>query len=169
MYKDENLDLYVNGKKIPDMTTRVKNVNHNADYSSRKRPFSRHKPLVINTPRTLEFSVYNKTEEIAESKKDYIQEHIGFNRIYRFEVRCRNYKVLHTSLKRLGITDEDLYAKLQMESTLFLLFDDLLERLIYFRRKRKKLNLVFELLKPKEKKRLPVENVSAGADVYRLG
>lgn len=167
-YKDETLDLYINGNRILDMTERVKGVSHNADYSSRKRPFSRHKPIICNKPHTLELCAYNKSEEIAESNKDYIQEHIGFNRIFRFEVRCRNYKVLHISLKRLGITDTDLYSRLQMESTLLLLYDDLLERLIYFRCKRRKLNLVYELLKPKAKKELPLEDVSAGADVYRL-
>ena len=96
------------------------------------------------------FTAYNKAKEIEESGKEY-QHQKGFLRHYRFEVRCSNYKRLHTSLKNLGLSDDELYARLQDEVTLYALFKDILDRLIYFRRGKKKVDLLSEMSKPREK------------------
>lgn len=147
MYKNEQYDLYINGRKVQTIEENVRNVTHIVGSSSRKRTFTHHTPLIKAEDGALGMAAYNKSEEIEKSGKQYIQEDCGFNRMYRFEVRCGSYKILKTTLSRLGINDEELYCKLQMKEVQAELFTDMLERLIYFRYKRKKIDLISELLK----------------------
>lgn len=158
LFKDETFGLYVNGRLIKSMTERIKSIQHLAANNTRKRAFADHAPIMKNKDKSLCFTAYNKAKEIEESGKEY-QRQKGFLRHYRFEVRCSNYKRLQTSLKNLGLSDDELYARLQDEGTLYALFKDILDRLIYFRRGKKKVDLLSEMSKPREKKQTGILNV----------
>lgn len=86
----------------------------------------------------LSFKAYNKEEEIAQSKKHYIIEDIGFIPKIRLEVSCRNHKSLKKTLDPLKITDETLFYNLTNESFLMDIFNHLLFRLIHFKHTKKR-------------------------------
>lgn len=147
LYKNNNYNLIVNRKKIENLNTIVKDVVHIAGNNNRKRPFANPTFYIHNDNHSLSLKAYNKTNEINQSSnKQYIVDNIGFNRLYRLEVSCANHKVIKKSLDMINLTDEELYSKLQDETTLILLFMNILDRLIRVQYKRKSLNILSVML-----------------------
>lgn len=86
--------------------------------------------------------VYNKTEEIKESGKDYIAEWDGIKgTIYRAEVRLKR-AALKDYLNSKGLTFEELYLNILNKERLLDLFLFYSDRLIRFRRGRDTINLL---------------------------
>lgn len=92
-----------------------------------------HKSIYIkNRERGLELNAYNKTKEIKDNGnyKDYIVDTLGFNEIYRLEVRC-NHKQLKDTLKAMNLTDEDvMYRAIIDKELLYDIYENLLNRLL---------------------------------------
>lgn len=147
-YKDENYDLIINGQVVQN--EKVKNVGGYAANNSRQRPFSKHEFLIYNKEKTLTMKCYDKAKEIEEeSHKQYI---IGDNAftgmtMYRLEMSCKNYKMLHKTLVALKISDEELYSCLGLDSKLIEIFNHLLWRIIRLRKGRKSFKLLEVALK----------------------
>ncbi len=136
LYKDETCVLLVNGRTIGSMDERVAAVVHIAGDNTRKRPLANPSFNIDNKDHSLTFKAYNKTKEIDDnSKKEYIRDNAGFNRLYRLEVSCGNHKMLKKSLESLEMREDDVYGLLQDEKTLRHIFIDFLNRLIRYRQK----------------------------------
>lgn len=91
----------------------------------------------------LELKYYNKGKEIEDRKfeKQYIIDKLGFKNIFRLEIRT-NHKKLKYSPDKLGLTDEDLYMRLEDKKVLFNLFRLLLYRVIRIEFKEKTYSLL---------------------------
>lgn len=140
--RNADYDLILNGTKESNMDEYITDIE--GSYSgSRKNPYKHKTFYVHNRDRTLEIRGYNKSLEIAEkSGKEYIERNAGFGGLYRLEVACKNHKQIMKTLHDLGIIyEEDLYAKLQLEEFLLLLFENFSRRLIRFTYKRKSYSL----------------------------
>lgn len=136
LYKNSEYNLIINGKKVEGVEQKVADVIHIAGNNTRKRPMANPMPIIKNSDGSLSLKAYNKTREIEdESHKDYISVAVGFARMYRFEVSCRNHKTLKPSLNRLGMSEVDLYTGLQNEDALSRLFCALLDRMIRVQKK----------------------------------
>ena len=119
LYKNSEYNLIINGKKVEGVEQKVADVIHIAGNNTRKRPMANPMPIIKNSEGSLSLKAYNKTREIEEeSHKDYITDAMRFARMYRFEVSCRNHKVLKPSLNKLGMSEVDLYTGLQNDDTL---------------------------------------------------
>ena len=138
LFKNPDYALVVNGKKITDVYEEVPDIAHIVGHTNRKRPFAHHSPVLKNSDGSLMMRSYDKSKEIAvESGKDYIADKAGFRRLYRLEVSMGNHKVITKNLKRLYLTDEELYERLQDERTLNSLFRSALNSLIRVSKGRK--------------------------------
>lgn len=88
---------------------------------------------ISSSEKDFSLAVYNKSEEIGESHKDYIAEWNGSLRtIYRAEVRLKR-SALRDYLEAKGVTFEDLYYKLFNKELLFSLFCFYSDKLLRFR------------------------------------
>ena len=148
-YKDLDYELLINGEVVDESC--VRGVGVYAGNNPRNRLFAKPSLDFANKNKTLTMKVYDKLKEIKEeSGKTYILEKDGFARIYRIEMTCKNHKVLHKSLVRLGLSDEDLYSKLDDHGTLQELFVDIMNRLVRLRKNRTVYNLLFHAIKDLE-------------------
>lgn len=147
VYKDGNLDLIINGKKIHGLNTKVRDVVHITGNTTRKRPFANPTPVVKNADGSLTLRAYNKDNEIDEtSGKEYIRDATGFSRLWRLEVSCKTHKALKSVLDKLGMTDEDLYADLGIERVKICIFKAMIDKLIRVRRTRHGFSLIDVML-----------------------
>ena len=129
------------------MNTKVKDVVHIAGNTTRKRPFANPSPVVKNADGSLALRAYNKGKEIDEtSGKEYVRDATGFSRLWRLEVSCGNHKVLKSVLDRLGMSDEDLYADLGIESMKIRIFRALMDKLIRVQHNRHSYSLIDVML-----------------------
>lgn len=146
MLKSTPHDIIVNGR----VTNRksVKGLNVHAYDININRLFAHPELTVNNDDSTLTMKTYNKRREIEnESSKSYITECTGFTGThYRIEVTVKNYKRLLPSLSALGVDNTYLYIHLDNDETLKALFCNILNRLIYLRKGRKRLNIIDEVL-----------------------
>lgn len=86
--------------------------------------------------------LYNKSEEIKESGKDYIAEWDRITgTIYRAEIRLKR-AAIKEFLNNRGLTFEDLYLSIQDKERLLELFLFFSDRLVRFRRGRETINLL---------------------------
>ena len=150
LFKDEKLHLILNGKKVKTMQERLPNVLTLCT-GSRKNPLKNRTPFIKNKNGSLEFTAYDKNKEIEESNKTYIQEKLGFDKVYRFEVRAKNYHALKDTFnflisKNEVIDDLHLLCLLQDQRTLTELFELFVDRLFRFTYKRQKVDLLNFLL-----------------------
>lgn len=147
VYKNGNLDLIINGKKTHGLNTKVRDVVHITGNTTRKRPLANPTPVVKNADGSLALRAYNKGEEIDEtSGKEYVRDATGFSRLWRLEVSCGTHKALKSVLDRLGMTDEDLYTDLGVESMKICIFRALMDRLIRVQRNRHSYSLIDVML-----------------------
>ncbi len=147
VYKDGGLDLIINGKKIHGLNTKVMDVVHIAGNTTRKRPFANPSPVVKNADGSLTLRAYNKGNEIDEtSGKEYVRDATGFSRLWRLEVSCGNHKVLKSVLDRLGMSDEDLYADLGVESMKIRIFRAMMDKLVRVQHNRHSYSLIDVML-----------------------
>lgn len=87
-------------------------------------------------------SAYNKTEEIAESGKDYIADWDDMKRnIYRLEVRLKRAALIDYLVKS-SLNFEELYYKLFNKELLFSLFSYYSDKLLRFRSGRNVLSVL---------------------------
>ena len=88
---------------------------------------------ISSSEKDFSLSVYNKSEEITESGKDYIKEWTSLNdTIHRVEVRMKR-TALKDYLSSKGNTFEDLYCNLFDKETQFALFSYFSDKLLRFR------------------------------------
>lgn len=147
VYKDGNLDLIINGKKIHGLNTKVRDVVHITGNTTRKRPFANPTPVVKNADGSLTLRAYNKGNEIDEtSGKEYVRDATGFSRLWRLEVSCGTHKALKSVLDKLDMTDEDLYADLGIERVRICIFKSMIDKLIRVRRTRHNFSLIDVML-----------------------
>lgn len=147
VYKDGNLDLIINGKKIHGLDSKVKDVVHITGNTTRKRPFANITPVVKNADGSLALRAYNKSEEIDEtSGKEYVRDATGFPRLWRFEVSCGNHRIIKSVLDKLGMSDEDLYADLGIEKVKIRFFKAMIDKLIRVQRNRHSYSLIDVML-----------------------
>lgn len=143
LFKNPNYDLIVNGEKVKGMKCTVRDVLHIAGDTTRQRPFAHHTPVIKNADGSMLMRAYDKGKEIdEESGKEYIREKSGFKKLYRIEVSLSCHKVIKKMLNKLGMTDEELYARLQHEKTLMDLFRVGLYSLIRVSRRRRSMSVL---------------------------
>lgn len=147
LFKNPDYDLIVNGEKVKDMKSVVRDVLHVAGDTTRHRPFAHHTPIIKNADSSMLVRAYDKGKEIdAESGKEYIREKAGFKRLYRIEVSLGCHRVIKKVLERLDLTEENLYALLQDEKTLIAFFRVALNSLVRVSRKRKSMSVLEPML-----------------------
>ncbi len=143
LFKNPNYDLIVNGEKVKGMKCTVRDVLHIAGDTTRQSPFAHHTPVIKNADGSMLMRAYDKGKEIdEESGKEYIREKSGFKKLYRIEVSLSCHKVIKKMLNKLGMTDEELYARLQHEKTLMDLFRVGLYSLIRVSRRRRSMSVL---------------------------
>ena len=147
LFKNPDYDLIVNGEKVKDMKSVVRDVLHIAGNTTRHRPFAHHTPIIKNADSSMLVRAYDKGKEIdEESGKEYIREKAGFKKLYRIEVSLGCHRVIKKILERLDLTDENLYARLQDEKTLITFFRVALNSLVRLSRKRKSMSVLEPML-----------------------
>ena len=128
-------------RTIEDMTENVSEMIHISTGTrkniSKNRSFS-----LSNSENSLSLAGYNKSNEIAATKKKYIADATEFKKIYRLEVRMSSYKEVRKTLGTLPMNDEELYCRLTDENTLLRLFVTCLSRLIRVKQGRKAYGLL---------------------------
>jgi len=147
LFKNPGYDLIINGEKVKDMKSIVRDVLHIAGNTSRQRPFAHHTPVIKNADGSMLMRAYDKSKEIdEESGKEYIREKAGFKKLYCIEVSLGCYRVIKKVLERLDLTDENFYALLQDEKTLIAFFRVALNSLVRVSRKRKSMSVLEPIL-----------------------
>lgn len=97
---------------------------------------------IASSDKDFALSVYNKTEEIAESQKDYIKDWLNLNdTIHRVEVRLKR-TAIKDYLSAKGIALEDLYYKLFDKEYQFSLFSFFSDKLLRFRSGRESISVL---------------------------
>ncbi len=152
-FKDCDLDLYVNCRKINGMKEKIKHVYHLCSNTSRQTPLSLASatPYIKNCDNNLEMSIYDKRTEIEEeSNKYYIMEHNEFKqkKFYRMEVRIKNCKAMKDVVDKMKdpITDVELYTHLEDEEYLMRLYKHVLRCLFFYKHKRKEIDFIDTIL-----------------------
>ena len=128
-------------RTIEEMTDHVGEMVHISTGTrkniSKNRSFS-----LSNSENSLSLAGYNKSDEIAATKKKYIADATEFKKIYRLEVRMSSYKEVRKTLSQVTMNDVDLYCRLTDEKTLLKLFIVTLSRLIRVKQGRKSYTLL---------------------------
>lgn len=146
VYKNTDYSVLVCGEKMSD--DEVKGVAVYAGDNPRLRLFAKPQLIMSNKEKTLTLKSYNKSKEIMQSSgKEYIADACGFKRIYRLEITCKSHKVLKPTIDKLGISEEDIWGRIIDKDFLFVMFENLLNRLIRFQRNRKSFSLFSLILK----------------------
>ncbi|MEE0267893.1 MAG: hypothetical protein UD103_07950 [Bacteroidales bacterium] len=97
---------------------------------------------VSSSEKDMTLSIYNKTQEIEESGKEYISEWNNIpNNTYRTEIRLKR-SALRDFLQDKGMTFEDLYYRLFDKELLFSLFCYYSNKLIRFRHGRECISII---------------------------
>lgn len=97
---------------------------------------------ISSSDKDFALSVYNKTEEIMESQKDYIKDWLNLNdTIHRAEVRLKR-TALKDYLQSRSLSFEELYYKLFDKETQFALFSHFSDKLLRFRSGRDSLSVL---------------------------
>lgn len=142
IYRDEALSLVILNKCYKSMDETVNEVLHIAK-GTRKAPMKIRSFYIEDKNKSLTMRCYNKSEELKESRKDYIPNVSGKLPMYRLEVSLANHKTIVKTLAQLGVAnEEEVYSKLQCKDFLFSLFLTTLNRLIRVNKGRKRMNLL---------------------------
>lgn len=98
----------------------------------------------------LELKYYDKAKEIKDKnfEKKYILDKLKFDKIFRLEIKA-NHKKLKYSLDKIGLTDEDLFRRIEDKKLLFTVFQSLIDRVIRFEYKKRTYSLLDFILKQK--------------------
>lgn len=97
---------------------------------------------VSSSEKDFSLSVYNKSEEIGESHKDYIKDWTSLNdTIHRVEVRLKR-SAIRDYLTAYSITFEDLYYRLFDKELLFSIFCYYSDKLLRFRSGRETISIL---------------------------
>jgi hypothetical protein len=119
LLKDETQTLIINNKVINDRYGIINKLIHFSTGSLKN--VRRNKSFIIKG-NEIELIAYNKQQEIDNSsKKEYIKENLQMDKkIYRLEVRFKNFKQIQKALNMSNVDIEDLY---------YFPFEDLLEQI----------------------------------------
>lgn len=129
LIKNDNINYIILNKKV-DKNEEIDNIT--LCKGTLLRPLLHKSIYIKNKEGGLELNAYNKTKEIKDNGnyKDYIVDKLGFNEIYRLEVRC-NHKQLKDTLKAMNLTDEDvMYRAIIDKELLYDIYENLLNRLL---------------------------------------
>ena len=128
---------YLNEKEIIDKVLYL----HTAD---RKR-YRTDTMIIKNAEKDMEIDLYDKTNEIIESNKEYIKDDFGGNtNIFRNEVRLKK-TALKDFLDYKGINWEDFYMRLTDFEFLFDVYIYFQNKIIRFTNKKRELISILEL------------------------
>ncbi len=128
---------YINEKEIIDKILYL----HTAD---RKR-YRTDTMIIKNAEKDMEIDLYDKTNEIIETNKEYIKDDFGGNtRIFRNEVRLKK-TALKNYLDKKGLNWEDFYMRLIDFNFLFDVFNFFQNKIIRFTNKKRETISVLEL------------------------
>ena len=128
---------YLNEKEIIDKVLYL----HTAD---RKR-YRTDTMIIKNAEKDMEIDLYDKTNEIIESNKEYIKDDFGGNtNIFRNEVRLKK-TALKDYLDYKGINWEDFYMRLTDFEFLFDVYIYFQNKIIRFTNKKRELISILEL------------------------
>lgn len=129
LIKNEAINYVILNKKIDK---NAMNEVLNCGKGTLLKPYINKSFYIKNREGGLELNAYNKSIEIKEHNydKQYIVDRLGFDTIYRLEVRC-SHKQLKDTLKTLNLTDEDVFYRAIIDKDLlFDIYINLLNRLI---------------------------------------
>ena len=141
--KNEELDIIILNKsiKIDDNINDLLNVSQ----GTRKHIHKFKSFYIQNKEKGLVLNCYDKRKEIEDNNniKNYIIDNFNYKDVFRIEVRT-NHHLLIDSLNNLGFTDEYLYYIIVncISDELYLLFENLLNRLIRIKYKKNIFSLI---------------------------
>ncbi|MFT4168489.1 MAG: hypothetical protein QM653_05155 [Dysgonomonas sp.] len=147
--RDKDNQVKLLGDFIKDRNKIIREVTY-FNHGSLNNPFKVRTILIKNKKGTFELSAYNKTEEIKQSKKEYINEYhkhhnSKFTNLFRIEVRL-TYDEIHRYIKKhkKPILFEDIMSL----EFLYKVFTEYYDRIIVFyknpenKRKREKISII---------------------------
>ena len=140
--KDENFTFVILNKKIKDMKQEIDDII--TINKGTRENLNKYKSIYIqNKERGLSLVAYDKLKEIEDNnfEKEYILNKLNFKPIYRLEIRTLQH-ILKDTLLKLNISNEDLYYNLLDKEYLFLLYNNLLNRIIRINFNNKSYNLI---------------------------
>ncbi|NDV78613.1 hypothetical protein [Dysgonomonas sp. 511] len=145
--KDNTVKLF--GQMIKDRDKVIREITY-YNHGSRNNPYLIRSILIKNKKGTFELSCYNKTEEIKQSKKEYIndyhkEQNSKFSKLFRIEVRL-TYDEIHRYIKKhkKPISFDDIMNAQFLHE----MFSEYLDRIIVIykngtnKRKRDKVSLI---------------------------
>ena len=141
LLKNREVDFIINNRKVESMDEEIDSLLH-VSTGSRKKIHKNKSFYIANSEKDLELNGYDKSKELLETGKQYIIDNIGFSKIYRFEVRMNNYKMVSESLQMANINNEKLYYNLFNEDVLNTIFYVAMNRLIRVQINRKPCSLL---------------------------
>lgn len=143
--KDEEFTPIIFNKKYKDMDKEIGELLHVATGTRNKLNKFKSFYLRSNCKNSdgLELKYYDKAKEIKDKnfEKQYIIDKLDFKKIFRLEIRA-NHKNLKYTLNKLGLSDLDLYMRLEDKELLLKVYYLLLHRIIRIEYK----NKVYSLL-----------------------
>ena len=142
LFRDKEVDFVILNKKIKDMRQEVDDII--TITKGTRENLNKYKSIYIqNRERGLSLIIYDKLKEIKDNnfEKKYIIDKLEFQPIYRIEIRVLNH-ILKDTLLKLNILNEDLYYNLLNKEYLFLLYNNLLNRIIRINYNNKSYNLI---------------------------
>ena len=143
LLKNEDYDIIILNKsiKIDDNINDLLNISQ----GTRKNIHKFKSFYIQNKEKGLVLNCYDKKKEIEDNNnaKSYILDHFNYKEVYRIEVRT-NHHLLIDSLNSLGFTDDYLYYIIinSIFDELYLLFENLLNRLIRIKYKKDVYSLI---------------------------
>ena len=107
LLKDDKQTIIINNKAIKDRQSIIDNIIHLS--SGSLQSIRKIKSFVIKG-NEMELVGYNKSVEIEKTGKDYIKDNLGLDKkIYRLEIRLKNYKLINNALQYCNVNMEELY------------------------------------------------------------
>lgn len=145
--KDNSVRLFKD--MIKDRNKVIREITY-YHHGSLNNPFKIRSILIKNKKGTYELSCYNKTEEIKQSGKEYINDYHRdrnpkFTKLYRFEIRL-TYDEIHRYIKKYK--KPIIFNDIMNPEFLHTMFSEYLDRIIVIykngqsKRKRKKISLI---------------------------
>jgi len=128
LLKDKSITLVVNNKKVCDRKETIANIIHISTGSLNNIRKNKQFCLKCNS---FEVKGYNKSLEIQESGKQYIQEALKMKKIYRVEVSFSNFRQIKEDFDLLPIDSKTLYYNLRDQKLLKQIFEKALFRSIH--------------------------------------
>lgn len=121
LLKDDKQTIIINNKAIKDRQSIIDNIIHLS--SGSLQSIRKIKSFVIKG-NEMELVGYNKSVEIEKTGKDYIKDNLGLDKkIYRLEIRLKNYKLINNALQYCNVNMEELY---------YHPFDENINRIFYY-------------------------------------